>query len=56
MITDEQVEIVGAALYKYWNDVNEECRKRYRERVRAALEKAFDEHPQPPQVLPPETS
>ena len=41
VVTDAMVETVGSALYKYWNDVNEDCRGKYRERVRAALEAAL---------------
>ena len=41
VVTDAMVETVGSALFKYWNDVNEECRGKYRERVRAALEQAL---------------
>ena len=40
-VTDAMAETVGSALFKYWNDVNEECRGKYRERVRAALEQAL---------------
>lgn len=35
------VDPIGAALYVYWNDVNERARNAYRKKIRAALEAAI---------------
>lgn len=40
---DAMIEVVGNALYIYWNDVNEQAKAAYRKKIRAALELALRE-------------
>lgn len=41
-VTEAIIEIVGAALYIHWNDVNEQAKAAYRKKIRAALESALN--------------
>lgn len=40
-VTDAMVDLIGAALYIHWADVNETSRNAYRKKIRDALTKAF---------------
>ena len=46
-VTDEMVEVVGKALWRYWGVVTKDADEAYRARTRAALEEALALMPPP---------